>query len=273
MTNDTKARGTRSIEVTIDIGAPPEAVWRALTDAEELVRWFPFEARVEPGAGGSIWSSWRGVYEGEAAIEVWEPERRLRLVYPSPPGAQAAPPPAPFACDYELEGKGGTTRLRLVHSGFSKDADWDAMFDGTRRGWNLELRGLKHYLEKHSGTPRESVWSRVVVDLPLEESWRRLTAALLPGADPSALGEGDRATLAGPDGEWRAEIVSCEAPRELAAFVAEHGDAYLRLRLDPSFLEPGRTEANLFLSTFGVERATVEALEAGFDRLLAERLG
>lgn len=35
-------------------------VWRALTEAEELTRWFPLQARVTPGEGGEIWMSWNG---------------------------------------------------------------------------------------------------------------------------------------------------------------------------------------------------------------------
>lgn len=48
------------------IAAEPDEVWQALTDARELTRWFPVEARVEPGLGGSIWLSWG---EGAGAID------------------------------------------------------------------------------------------------------------------------------------------------------------------------------------------------------------
>ncbi len=45
----------RSIETEIRIDAPFEAVWDALTRAEELVRWFPLEAG--ENVDGSIWMS------------------------------------------------------------------------------------------------------------------------------------------------------------------------------------------------------------------------
>jgi uncharacterized protein YndB with AHSA1/START domain len=38
--------------MSIDINATPENVWRALTGAGELMRWFPLQARVTPGTGG-----------------------------------------------------------------------------------------------------------------------------------------------------------------------------------------------------------------------------
>ena len=69
---------TRAVEREIEIDAPLAAVWKALTDAEELTRWFPLNAGVTPGVGGSVWMSWTDT-EGEGApIEVWEPERHLR---------------------------------------------------------------------------------------------------------------------------------------------------------------------------------------------------
>jgi uncharacterized protein YndB with AHSA1/START domain len=46
MTRDTDPpavtdRITRTFTMALDIDASPEDVWRALTDAGELVRWFP----------------------------------------------------------------------------------------------------------------------------------------------------------------------------------------------------------------------------------------
>src|SRR5437868_15481875 len=74
-------RPTRSIEKTIEIAAPVEAVWKALTDAEELIRWFPLDARVKPGANGSVWFSWKNEYEFEMPVATWEPNQRLQLVW------------------------------------------------------------------------------------------------------------------------------------------------------------------------------------------------
>ena len=57
------ATDTRSATGRIELHASPEAVWKALTDAAELVRWFPLEARVEPGEGGSIFMSWKNEHD------------------------------------------------------------------------------------------------------------------------------------------------------------------------------------------------------------------
>src|SRR4029450_5406552 len=46
--------GTRTQQHEIVIDAPLEAVWKAITDAEELTRWFVEEAKVEPGVCGTV---------------------------------------------------------------------------------------------------------------------------------------------------------------------------------------------------------------------------
>jgi uncharacterized protein YndB with AHSA1/START domain len=44
----------RSIEREIFICAEPDRVWRAITEAEEIVNWFALEAESEPDVGGYI---------------------------------------------------------------------------------------------------------------------------------------------------------------------------------------------------------------------------
>ena len=46
--------GTRQQTHEIVIDAPIEAVWKAISDGEELTRWFVDEATVTPGLGGTI---------------------------------------------------------------------------------------------------------------------------------------------------------------------------------------------------------------------------
>ena len=64
-------------EIVID--APIEAVWKAISDGEELTRWFVEEASVEPRVGGTITVSWGGEEKGSKTIEVWEPNAKLRV--------------------------------------------------------------------------------------------------------------------------------------------------------------------------------------------------
>ena len=155
----------RVIDQSIEINASEEAVWKALTDAEELTRWFPPEARVTPGKGGSIWFSWGSGVEGSSLIEVWEPNRRLTLSEPN--GVRI---------DYFIEKSGQATVLRLVHYGFGPGAEWDDAYDATQAGWAYFLYNLRFYLERHAGEPRHmiSVRSRVPTR---EDAWSLLKSA------------------------------------------------------------------------------------------------
>src|SRR5687768_3774184 len=83
MTGETKdaAAVGRTVRGEVEIDAPVERVWQALTVADELMRWFPLDARVEPGAGGSIFMSWNNEFSGASQILDWEPPRLLRTTW------------------------------------------------------------------------------------------------------------------------------------------------------------------------------------------------
>jgi len=131
MTRDDTSGVTRSVTCAIEIDAVPAEVWRALTEARELERWFPLEARVEPGEGGSIHMSWRNEYAGSSNIVAWEPERLLRTTW----GFEGeGPGGAVQFTDYRIEGSGGRTLVRVVTSGFPDSHDWDDWFESTHHG-------------------------------------------------------------------------------------------------------------------------------------------
>lgn len=166
----------REVVNEITINAPIGAVWKAITEADELVRWFPLECKVTPGAGGSIWFSWKSMSIGEAQIEIWEPQQRLRTYWemPSPDGSGAM---ARVSDEYTLSARGSATTLRLASSGFGSHSSWDGMYDSIRRGWNFELRGLQHYLERHRGKDRAVAWIQQKAAIPFDRVLDRLMGA------------------------------------------------------------------------------------------------
>ena len=99
--------------MSIDINATPEDVWRALTDAGELMRWFPLQARVTPGKGGSVFWGWDQHWAWESEIDAWEPGARLRLVENRPAfdvnGKPLAGPRSSLAMEFTLETHAGQT--------------------------------------------------------------------------------------------------------------------------------------------------------------------
>ena len=262
-----KPRTGRSVEARVDIAAPVEAVWNALTKAEELTRWFPLDARVSPGKGGSIWISWGPPFEGASTIEIWEPNRRLKLTQ----GQESTEPQkeaVPLSIDYVLEGRGGTTTLRLVQSGFGEGSEWDDQYDGTRRGWQFELRSLAHYLEHHRGTPRRVGWSRRAVAVSREQAWERLTGpeGLRPDGSLAALRDGDAYRLrAGGGGLFEGRVVVCDSPHQFAGTVRGFNDALLRIAVEKC---GPQLEAWLWLGTYGIPQAKAEQTGGSFEAML-----
>lgn len=116
---------------------PSTPYWDALTRAEELVRWFLLEAGENPD--GSLWMSFGEGFRFEGRAAESDPPHRIRFVYPQPPPGRdpASLKPedyAQIATEYVLESDGGMTLLRLVHSGFGTEAEWDDQFEATRTG-------------------------------------------------------------------------------------------------------------------------------------------
>lgn len=267
---------TRTVKEEIEIAAPVEAVWRALTDAEELARWFPLEARVTPGNGGKVWLRWDDVYEWEQRIEIWEPNRHLRTGYVQSAGERpraeadpkAALPPIQLAIDFELEARGGTTILRVVHSGFGADAAWDHEYGGVMRGWRYELRSLRHYLERHPGVARKVVWVRKVVKLTAEEAWQYIMSpdGFLGSGSLADLHPGSEYTLRTAAGDLFHGVVQTVAPPfEFSATVVNLGDALIRVSVDLFQLEP---MVGLWLATYGLSQTQLDGISLQLRALL-----
>ncbi len=272
---------SRMFEMTLEIDAQVDRVWKALTYAGELMRWFPLEARVRPGKGGSIWISWGPEFEAEQQIEIWEPNRRLGLKmkrwfdHPAEmsdafgPGPGAEEPQRQIAIDYFLESRGGKTVLRLVHSGFGRDASWDDEFESISRGWAFELRGLRHYLERHAGRTRQAVWLRRKSAVSIGETWRRLWSGegFLAGGRIDGLKEFDRYEIRTAEGETLGGIVQVNIPgKQFAGTIEEWNGAFFRTELD---IRDGRAEVMVWLSAYDAPAAVVDAFRAGWTQRLA----
>ena len=257
----------RVIEVTLEIAAPVESVWKAITDAKELERWFPLQARVTPGVGGEVFMSWGPPWEGGSRIEAWDENRRLRTRGFLEHGDASM-------VEYTLEAKGGKTLLRLVHSGFAKGGDWeDELFGGTERGWRYELRSLRHYLERHAGKPRLTLWPKASVRGSAAAVWQRLLGkdGFAREGQVDGLKEGDRYRVTTATGDrFEGQVVVNDPPYEFSATVEGLNDGLLALRThDVAGPEPKHGHvASLWLSTWGVPQQELDALGARWKKLL-----
>ncbi|MBC6981801.1 SRPBCC family protein [Caulobacter sp. 17J80-11] len=144
------------IEKTVDLNAPLERVWRALTDADQFGQWFrvkvegPFVpgeiARgqiTHPGYEHVVWQA-RIVRMDEAArvfAYTWHPY----AVDPKVDYSQETP----TLVEFSLEPTDSGTRLTVVESGFDavpahRRAEAFRMNDG---GWAAQMQNIRAHVE------------------------------------------------------------------------------------------------------------------------------
>jgi uncharacterized protein YndB with AHSA1/START domain len=134
------------IELTKEIGASPETVFRALTDADELSRWWTTSAASDARRGGAFEyrfefpnepernHTYSGVYR--AVVE----NERVAYPWQSRLGETDV--------EVTLRPSGDGTVLRLVHSGWGEGGEWPEAVETHQEGWGFFLENLKTYLER-----------------------------------------------------------------------------------------------------------------------------
>jgi uncharacterized protein YndB with AHSA1/START domain len=175
----------------IELAATPEQVWQAIATGPGIDAWFMGHNQVEPGAGGTVRMT-VGDQTDQATITGWEP--RERLAVRSGPGEDGSF----MAFEYLIEGRqGGTTVLRLVHSGVL-GGDWETEYDALRSGWDMYLHTLAEYLAWFPGqtatvvtvfrpqaADQERAWAVLARELGLSGTVAKDQPARLPVAGPA----------------------------------------------------------------------------------------
>src|SRR5687767_2445159 len=103
----------------VDVIGNAQSVWCALTDTRDLTRWCAPDAHMRPCAGGLFRASIDRVTEMEARIDVFDPMRRLRLIYLSSDALPASD--TALVDDFLLDSQGDMTIVRLLGSGIPRD--------------------------------------------------------------------------------------------------------------------------------------------------------
>ena len=123
----------QGFRIEVVIHAPRDLVWRALTDPEEIVRWFGWDYEgIEPEI--------RQIFVDEVTTT---PPERLAMAWEQ---------------TIELIADGDRTILRIVKPGPLAEASWDDLYDEMVRGWHGFFLQFKHYLERHPGEARRTLW-------------------------------------------------------------------------------------------------------------------
>jgi len=136
-----------AIERTVELDAPRERVWRAISDPAELERWFPTRAEWElkPGAIGSFF--WEGFGSYPIVVEQVDAPRYLAWRWGNQADAGLEVTGEMTLVEWWLDDRpdGGTT-LRLRESGFT----YPDHRTGNEVGWDEELAELRELLAQIS---------------------------------------------------------------------------------------------------------------------------
>ena len=136
----------------VDIASDVDSVWTALTEPAALCSWCSPEASISPREGGLFRARVDRVTELEARIDVFEPGRRLRLLYLPTPGLP--PTESALTDDFLMEPAPGGTIVHLLGSGVPGTPDWDTQYLRLRTGWRQAVNRLKIYVEKQRAPGR-----------------------------------------------------------------------------------------------------------------------
>lgn len=187
----TEKKPERALELHVDIDAPIEAAWKAITEGQGIANWFAPIAEVSaPGVGGIVTAGWSEEMMMSNTVVASEPNRHLRWLDESGWMGEGTS----LALDYYLSTENGRTRVRLVQSAFGASEGWDDLFDGIETGWAYFLQNLRIYLERLQGRTRRMISDRIKVEMPRQKFWQHLlsdTGGLVIGG-AGALRVGDR---------------------------------------------------------------------------------
>jgi uncharacterized protein YndB with AHSA1/START domain len=147
----------------VDIVSDVKRVWRALVDPAILTRWCSPKAQIRGQQGGLFRASVDRMTELEAHIDVFDPTRRLRLIYMATPAlphtdsviiddfilepVRGSEPTAPGDSSSSRSDGDGTI-IRLLGSGYPATPEWDVPYMRLRTGWQQALARLKVLVEK-----------------------------------------------------------------------------------------------------------------------------
>lgn len=255
----------REFEMQLSIAAAPYLVWRAVSEAQEVARWFAPEVEIVPGPDGRVVWKWGITHTWKSVIEVWEPGKRLRLRYDSPV-SDGKGGKRPLFVDFILHSEKGVTALRLVHSGFGPEADFDGEYDGISKGWPVELRSLRLYVENHFGRDRHLAWATRSTTLDTDQAKERLLGKDGLNADhliSIAPGDAYAVSIEGTEGIRGAALYS-PSSREFSGTAENLGKGWFRVHCD---YWAGATQVWLWLATYD-DGAGIAQYQAAFERIL-----
>ncbi|MEL7023724.1 MAG: mechanosensitive ion channel domain-containing protein [Pseudomonadota bacterium] len=136
---------TREIKREIDFGCSIESLWKAVTDADQLKRWFARDIEIAARIGGRLQATLPDDSEVDANIDIFMPPRRLRWASLTPDG-EGPLASGPIYESLMLSQKDKRVLLSVEVSGIPADEDWEGYFRRKEAHWEQSLAELKKLL-------------------------------------------------------------------------------------------------------------------------------
>jgi uncharacterized protein YndB with AHSA1/START domain len=137
---------TRGFAHRIDIAVAPPKVWSVLCGPTLLPLWAGAGARIKPQKGGHWSVTPAPGLQREAIIDVFDPPRRLRLIFLTPPDLPVFD--GAVVEDVLLDTEGTNTVLRLLASGVPDLPEWTPYYGKVRMSAERGLARLKVLCEQ-----------------------------------------------------------------------------------------------------------------------------
>ena len=144
------------IERMIELAAPPDRVWKALTTPAEIAVWFRVAIDGQLAPGSEVWMTVAGPKHGgkRFRVKVVEMEPPRRFAWEWHPGA--IDPSVDYSREprtrvtFTLEPTAAGTRLTLSETGFTEVslARRAKVFSDNSQGWTEVLTWFRSYVEK-----------------------------------------------------------------------------------------------------------------------------
>lgn len=134
---------SKGLEQNVTLNIEQGRVFKALTDAEELMKWFPSKVKTEPKMGGKLRYEWKfedsandgfqdmeytAFVDGQSFSHTWDADGTATVV------------------SFSLSGSNGQTDIHLTHTGW--EAGMDEAVEMHGQIWAGYLSNLKVYLEE-----------------------------------------------------------------------------------------------------------------------------
>jgi len=128
----------------LTITAPPESVFNALTQQDEITKWWANEATARPEVGSLSEFRFNGGFVLKFEVTELSNAEKIHWLL------RQGPPPWGTSVTWQLTPDQNGTHLLFTHDGFTQI---DKVYEQTRGNWEYFLNSLKSYLETGKGTP------------------------------------------------------------------------------------------------------------------------